>query len=103
MVFSINFSIPRPWTKDKRANGEVGRQAGRAWSEEHNHITNQSNAPRFRHAGSIQVIASNGSIVGRISKRLPEILTTERGMPALQKTTQITDEATRLIDDEAKE
>ena len=56
---------------------------------------------RFRHAGNIQVITSNGSIAGRISKRLPEILTTERGMPAPQKTTQMTDEAIRLIDDEA--
>ena len=34
-------------------------------------------------------------------KRLPELLTTERGMPALQKATQMTEEAMKLLDDEA--
>ena len=91
---------PNKWTNDEWANGKVDQLEGRAWSKEHNHITNQANATRFRHAGSIQVIPSNGSIAGRILKRLPEILTMERGMPALQKTTQMTDEAMRLIDDE---
>ena len=92
---------PNMWTNDKWSNGEVDRLAGRAWSEEHNHKTNQANATHFRHADSFQVITSNGSITGRVPKRLSEILMMERGMPALQKTTQMTDEAMRLIDDEA--
>ena len=79
----------------------MDRLAGRAWSEEHNHKTNQANATHFRHADSFQVITSNGSITGRVPKRLSEILMMERGMPALQKTTQMTDEAMRLIDLEA--
>ena len=56
------------------------------------HVQHQANAPRFRHAGGIQVITSEGSIAGRIPKRL-ELLTTERGLPALQKATQLSDEA----------
>ena len=65
------------------------------------HVQNQANAIHFRHTGDIQVITSTGSIAGRISKRLPELLTMERGMPALQKATQMTDEAMKLLDDEA--
>ena len=86
---------------NKWMNGEADRLAGRAWGEEFSHVQNQTNAIRFRHAGDIQVIKSMGSIAGRILKRLPEIITTERGIPALQKSTQMTDEATTLLDDEA--
>ncbi len=68
----------------KWANGKADRLAGRAWEEEFSHIQNQANAPRFRHVGGIQVITSEGSIAGPIPKRLPELLTTERGLPALQ-------------------
>ena len=64
-------------------------------------MQNQANAIRFLNAGDIQVITSTGSIAGRISKRLPELITTERGIPALQKATQMTDEAMNLLDDEA--
>ena len=52
------------------------------------------------HASGIQVITLEGLITGRISKRLPEILTTERGLPALQKATQLSEEAMELLDDE---
>ena len=47
------------------------------------------------------MITSEGSITGRSSKRLPELLTTERGLPELQKATQLSDEAMELFDDEA--
>ena len=33
--------------------------------------------------------------------RLPELLTTERGLPALQMATQLSDKAMELLDDEA--
>ena len=89
------------WTDDEWANGEVNRLAGRAWGEEISHVQNQANEIRFRHAGDIQVITSTGSIAGRILKRLPELITMERGMPALQKATQMTDEAMKFLDDEA--
>ena len=82
-------------------NGEVDRLAGRARGEEFSHVQNQANAIRFRHVGNIQVITSTGSIAGRILKRLPELITMERGMPALQKATQMTDEAMKFLDDEA--
>ena len=45
------------------------------------------------------MITSTGSITGQISKRLPELLTTDRGMPALQKATQMEDKAMKLLDD----
>ena len=79
----------------------MDRLVGRARGEEFSHVQNQANAPRFRHAGGIQVITPKASIAGLNSKRLPELLTTERGMPALQKATQMTDEAMELLDDEA--
>ena len=47
------------------------------------------------------MITSEGSIAGRISKRLPELLTMERGLPALQKATQLSDAAMELLDNEA--
>ena len=47
------------------------------------------------------MITSEGSIAGRIPKRLPELLPTERGLPALQKATQLSDEVMELLDDEA--
>ena len=47
------------------------------------------------------MITSEGSIAGRIPKRLPEILMTERGLPALQKATQLSDKAMELLDDES--
>ena len=75
--------------------------AGRAWGEEFSHVQNQANAIRFRNAGDIQVITSTGSIAGRISKKFLELLTKERGMSALQKTTQMTDKAMKLLDDKA--
>ena len=34
-------------------------------------------------------------------KRLPEIVTTERGLPALRKATELSEEAMELLDDEA--
>ena len=86
---------PNKWTNDEWANGEVDRLAGRAWEEEFSHIQNQATAPRFRHDGGIQVITSKGSIAGRIPKRLPELLMTERGLLALQKATQLSEETTR--------
>ena len=89
------------WTNNEWANGEVDRLAGRARGEEFSHIQNQENAIRFRHPGNIQVITSTGSIAGQILKRFPGLLTTERGTPALQKATQMTDEAMNLLDDEA--
>ena len=92
---------PNKWTNDERANGEADRLAGRAWGEEFSHVQNQANAPLFRHNGGIQVITSAGSIAGRIPKRLPELLTMERGLPALQKVTQLTDKAMELLDNEA--
>ena len=78
---------PNKWTNDERAKGEADRLAGRAWGEEFSHVQNQANAPRFRHAGGIQVITSAGSIAGQIPKRLLELLTMKRGLPALQKAT----------------
>ncbi len=92
---------PNKWTNDERANGEADRLAGRAWGEEFSHVQNQANAPLFRHNGGIQVITSAGSIAGRIPKRLPELLTMERGLPALQKATQLTVKAMELLDNEA--
>ena len=92
---------PNKWTNDEWVNGEADRLTGRAWGEDFSHVQNQANTPRFRHAGGIQVITSKRSIVGRISKRLPELLTMERGLPALQKATHMTDEAMELLDDEA--
>ena len=92
---------PTKWTNNEWANGEANRLAGQAWGEECSHVQNQTNAIRFWHAGNIQVITSTGSIAGRILKRLPEIITAERGMTALQKATQMTDEAITLLDDEA--
>ena len=47
------------------------------------------------------MITSEGSIAGRIPKRLPELITTERGLTALQKATELSDEAMELLDDEA--
>ena len=55
---------PTKWTNDEWANGEADRLAGQAWEEEYSHARNQANTPRFRHAGSIQVITSEGSITG---------------------------------------
>ena len=75
--------------------------AGRAWEDEFNQLPHHATAPRFRHATGIQVITSEGSIAGRISKRLPDILTTERGLIALQKATKLSDEAMELLDEEA--
>ena len=92
---------PNKWTNDEWANREGDRLAGRAWEEAFSQVQNQANAPRFRHAGGIQVITPEGSITGRISKRLPELLTTERGLPALQMATQLSDKAMELLDDEA--
>ena len=90
---------PNKWTNDEWANGEVDRLAGRAWGDKFRHVQNQANAIRYWHTGDIQVITSTGSIAGQISKRLSEILTTERGMPALQKATQMTDKAMKLLND----
>ena len=92
---------PNKWTNDEWPNGEADRLAGRAWGEEFSHIQNQANAIGFRYAGDIQVIISTGSIAGWISKRLPELIMTERGMPALQKATHMTEEAMTLLDNEA--
>ena len=64
-------------------NGLADRLAGRAWEEAFSQVQNQANAPRFRHAGGIQVITSEGSIAGQIPKQLPELLMTERKFPAL--------------------
>ena len=47
---------PNKWTNDEWSNGEADRLAGQAWGEEFIHIQNQATAPRFRHAGGIQVI-----------------------------------------------
>jgi hypothetical protein len=47
------------------------------------------------------VITSQGSIAGKISKRLPTILTTERGLPALRKAIGISEAAMELLDEEA--
>ena len=74
---------PNKWTNDEWGNRDADRLAGRAWEEAFSQVQNQANAPRFRHAGDIQVIASEGSIAGQIPKRLLELLTTERGLPAL--------------------
>ena len=92
---------PNKWTNDECANGEVDRLAGQAWGEEFSNVQNQANVIRFRHAGDIQVITSTESIAGRISKRLLGLLTTERGMTVLQKATQMTDKAMKLLDNEA--
>ena len=92
---------PNKWTNNEWAKGEVDRLAGRAWGGEFSHVQNQANTIRFWHAGDIQVMTSTGSIAGRISKRLPELLTTERGIPTLQKATQMTDKAMKILDDEA--
>ena len=89
---------PNKWTNDKWANREEDRQAGRVWGEEFGHVQNQATTPRFRHAGGIQVITLEG---GWIPNRLPEIITTERELPALQKATQLSDEAMELLDDKA--
>ena len=64
---------PTKWTNDEWANGKADRLAGQAWEEEYSRVWNKATAPRFRHAGSIQVITSEGLIAGRILKRLPEI------------------------------
>ena len=77
----------------------IGWQDG--WDDEFNHVQHHATEPRFRHTGSIQVIASEGLIAGRISKRLPELITTERGLPALRKATQLSEEAMELLDDKA--
>ena len=74
---------PTKWTNDVWANGAVERLAGRAWEEAFSQVQNQANAQRFRLAGVIQVITSEGSIAGQIPKRLPELLTMEHGLPAL--------------------
>ena len=79
----------------------MDRLAGRAWEEAFSQVQNKAKALRFWHAGGIQVITSEGSIAGRILKRLPRLLTTERGLPALQKATQLSDKAMELLDDEA--
>ena len=47
------------------------------------------------------MITSEGSIAERIPKRLPELLTTERGLLALQKAIQLSDKAMELLDGEA--
>ena len=77
------------------------RLAGRAWDDEFNQILNHATAPRFRHAGDIQVITSEGSIAGQIPKQLPELITADRGLAAPQKATELSDEAMELLDDEA--
>ena len=51
--------------------------------------------------GDIQVITSEGLIAGQIPKQLPELITMERGLPALQKATQLSDKVMELLDDEA--
>ena len=86
---------------DEWANSEADRLAGRAWEDEFDQVRHHATAPRFRHANGIQVITSEGSIAGRISKRLPDILTTKRGLPALRKATELSEEAMELLDDEA--
>ena len=63
---------PTKWTNDEWANGEADRLAGRVWDDEFNQVQNHATAPRFRHASGIQVITSEGSIAGQISKQLPE-------------------------------
>ena len=75
--------------------------AGRAREDEFDQVPHHATAPRFRHATGIQVITSEGSIAGRTSKRLPEIITTERGLPALRKAVELSEEAMELLDDEA--
>ena len=47
------------------------------------------------------MITLEGSIAGQIPKQLPELITTERGLTALQKATELSDEAMELLDDEA--
>ena len=92
---------PNKRTNDEWAKGEADRLAGQAWEEAFSQIQNQANASRLRHAGGIQVITSEGLIAGQIPKRLLELLTTECGLPALQKATQLSDEAIELLDNEA--
>ena len=92
---------PNKWTNDEWANGEVDQLAGRARGEEYSNVQNQANAIHFRLACTIQVITSTGSTAGWISKRLQKLLMMERGMSALQKATQMTDEAMKLLDDNA--
>ena len=92
---------PTKWINDEWANGEVDRLAGRAWEDEFSQVQNQANTPRFWHTGGIQVIISEGLIAVQILKRLPELITTERGLLALQKATQLSDEAMELLNDEA--
>ena len=82
-------------------NGEADRLAGQAREDEFSQVRNQANAPRFRHEGGIQVITAEGSIEGRISKQLPELITMEHGLPALQKATELSDKAMELLDYEA--
>ena len=72
--------------------------AGQAWEEEFSHVQNEANVPRFKHANAIQVLTSDGSIAGQISKWLPEMITMERGLLAMQKATQLTDEVMELLD-----
>ena len=47
------------------------------------------------------MITLEEALAGRILKILPELLMTERGLPALQRATQLSDEAMELLDDEA--
>ena len=79
----------------------MDRLAGQVWDDEFSQVRNPANAPRFRQAGGIQVITPKGSIAGQIPKQLPELLMMERGLPALQKATQLSDEVMELLDDEA--
>ena len=90
---------PNKWTNDEWANGEADRLTGQAWGDEFSYAQNQANAIQCWYTGDIQVITSTGSIAGWISRRLPELITTKRGMPALQKATEMTDKAMNLLDD----
>ena len=47
------------------------------------------------------MITLEEALAGRILKILPELLMMERGLPALQRATQLSDEAMELLDDEA--
>ena len=68
--------IQTKWTNDEWTIGEADMLAGQARENEFNQVRNYATAPRFRQAGGIQVITPEGSIAGRIPKRLLELITT---------------------------
>ena len=63
----------------EQANVAVDKVAGRAWEEDFEAIHHHQIAPHYRHSTAIQTILPDGSVLGNLTRTIPEAITTLRG------------------------